>query len=64
MLLPLYDDLNTPGYIANLHFLFDKANKGDEKDKKIFISACNFVGLLKRQKINGWNSKRENQLNF
>ncbi len=25
ILLPLYDDLNTPGYIANLHHLYDKA---------------------------------------
>jgi len=43
---PLYDDLNTPGYIANLHKLFEKSQKGDSKDKEIFISACNFVGLL------------------
>ena len=28
ILLPLYDDLNTPGYIANLHQLYDKALKG------------------------------------
>ena len=47
MLLPLYDDLNTPGYIGNLHKLFDKANSGNSKDKEIFVSACNFVGLLK-----------------
>ncbi len=50
MLIPLYDDLNTPGYIANLHKLFDKAHKGQESDKKIFISACNFVGLLNETK--------------
>ena len=24
---PLYDDINTPGYIANLHKLYDKATK-------------------------------------
>ena len=46
ILEPLYDDLNTPGYIANLHKLFENALKGSENDKKIFISACNFVGLL------------------
>jgi cysteinyl-tRNA synthetase len=28
ILKPLYDDLNTPGYIANLHKLYEKANKG------------------------------------
>ena len=50
MLIPLYDDLNTPGYIANLHKLFDRAHKGQESDKKIFISACNFVGLLNETK--------------
>ena len=50
MLLPLYDDLNTPGYIANLHKLFDKANNGDDKDKKIFVAACNFIGILNQSK--------------
>ena len=43
---PLYDDLNTPGYIANLHKLFEKSQKGELKDKEIFTSACNFIGLL------------------
>jgi cysteinyl-tRNA synthetase len=50
---PLYDDLNTPGYIANLHKLFEKSQKGDLKDKEIFISACNFIGLLTETK-NKW----------
>ena len=36
-LKPLYDDLNTPGYITNLHKLFDKTRKGELKDKEIFI---------------------------
>ena len=44
ILKPLYQDLNTPGYIANLHNLYEKAKKG--KDKELFISACKFVGLL------------------
>jgi len=43
---PLYDDINTPGYIAILHKLYDKANKGNDKDKQKFNSACNFIGLL------------------
>ncbi len=47
---PLYDDLNTPGYIANLHKLFEKSQKGDNKDKEIFVSACNFIGLLTSSK--------------
>jgi len=47
---PLYDDINTPGYIANLHKLYDKANKGNDTDKQIFNSACNFIGLLQETK--------------
>ena len=47
---PLYDDINTPGYIANLHKLYDKANKGNDIDKQIFNSACNFIGLLQETK--------------
>ncbi|MDA8612893.1 cysteine--tRNA ligase [Candidatus Pelagibacter bacterium] len=47
---PLFDDINTPGYIANLHKLYDKANKGNDADKQIFNSACNFIGLLQETK--------------
>ena len=43
---PLYDDINTPGYISNIHKLYDKASKGSDKDKEIFTMACNFIGLL------------------
>ena len=49
-LQPLYDDLNTPGYIANLHQLYEKALKGNDQDKSIFVSACQFVGLLNENK--------------
>ena len=49
-LKPLYDDLNTPGYIANLHKLYEKAQKGSDKDRSLFISACHFVGLLNETK--------------
>ena len=45
-LLPLYDDLNTPAYITNLHKLFDKAVNGEHSDKEIFTTACQFIGLL------------------
>ena len=55
---PLYDDLNTPGYIANLHKLYDKANKGNDEDKKIFNSACNFIGLLQETKEEWLNHKK------
>ena len=56
ILQPLYDDLNTPGYIANLHQLYDKAQKGNDEDKSLFVSACQFVGLL--------NESKENWLKF
>ena len=56
ILQPLYDDLNTPGYIANLHKLYDKAQKGNDEDKSLFVSACQFVGLL--------NENKENWLKF
>jgi len=62
ILLPLYDDLNTPGYIANLHKLFDLANNGNDQDKKIFISACNFVGILSETKEQWLNFKKKKSL--
>ena len=55
---PLYDDINTPGYIANLHKLYDKANKGNYEDKQIFNSACNFIGLLQETKEEWLNYKK------
>ena len=61
-LLPLYDDLNTPGYIANLHKLFDRANEGDDNDKKIFISACNFIGILNQTKEDWLGFKKKKSL--
>ena len=43
---PLLDDINTPGYIANLHQLYSQAAKGNDQDKILFNKACNFIGLL------------------
>jgi len=62
MLSPLYDDLNTPGYISNLHKLFDKANEGNDNDKKIFTSACNFIGILNQTKIEWSNFKKKKSM--
>ena len=42
----LLDDLNTPGFIAKIHELYTKANKGDEKSKKLFNSACKLIELF------------------
>ena len=33
-----------------MHKLYDKASKGSDEDKKIFNSACNFIGLLQETK--------------
>jgi len=60
---PLYDDLNTPGYIANLHKLYEKSQKGDLKDKEIFTSACNFIGLLTENK-NKWLSFKQTKIDI
>ena len=58
ILKPLYDDINTPGYIANLHKLYEKANKGNNEDKQIFNSACNFIGLLQETREQWLNHKK------
>ena len=60
---PLYDDLNTPGYIANLHKLYDKAAKGSDEDKILFISACNFIGLLNETKED-WLKFKKNKVSI
>ena len=58
ILKPLYEDLNTPGYIANLHQLYDKASEGN--DKELFISACKFVGLFNEDKQQ-WEKYKKNK---
>ena len=58
ILKPLLDDINTPGYIANLHKLYEKALKGSDEDKRQFISACHFVGLMNETKDNWLKSKK------
>ena len=62
-LSPLYDDLNTPGYIANLHKLFELSQKGSQKDKEMFMSACNFVGLLNENQKE-WKKFKKEKLNI
>ena len=58
VLKPLYEDLNTPGYIANLHQLYEKASKGE--DKELFISACKFIGLFNEDKKQWEKYKKDN----
>jgi len=61
ILSPLYDDLNTPGYIANLHQLHEKALKGNSNDKSLFVLACNFIGILNKTKEE-WLSIKKKKL--
>ncbi len=58
ILKPLYDDLNTPGYIANLHNLFEKASKGENIN--LFISTCQFIGLMNESREQ-WNNFKKNK---
>jgi len=57
VLKPLYEDLNTPGYIANLHQLYEQAINGENKE--LFISACKFIGLFNEDKKQWEKYKRD-----
>ena len=61
ILKPLYEDLNTPGYIANLHKLYEKANKGENID--LFISACKFIGLM-NETSEQWNEFKKKRVSI
>jgi cysteinyl-tRNA synthetase len=61
ILKPLYEDLNTPGYIANLHNLFEKASKGENIN--LFISACQFIGLMYESREQ-WNNFKKNKVSI
>ena len=50
----LLEDLNTPGFIAKIHELYNAAKKGDEKSKKNLNSACRLIGLFNESK-NEWD---------
>ena len=54
LLKPLLEDINTPGFIAKLHLLFDKASKGDGSSKKLFLAGCKLIGLLE-ENVDTWN---------
>jgi len=59
LLAPLYEDLNTPSYIANIHKLYERAHQGSTQDKEVFTSACNFIGLLSETKDQWLKFKKE-----
>jgi cysteinyl-tRNA synthetase len=57
----LLDDLNTPGFIAKIHELYTKANKGDRKSKNTFNGACKLIGLFDLNKNEWENLKKTNK---
>ncbi|MDB9744563.1 cysteine--tRNA ligase [Pelagibacteraceae bacterium] len=56
----LLDDLNTPGFIAKIHELYNSASKGDNKNKRTFNSACKLLGLFDTDKKHWDEFKRLN----
>ncbi len=57
----LLDDLNTPGFIAKIHQLYNEANKGDNDKKLKFNQACRFIGLFDMSK-NDWESLKKRKI--
>ena len=55
----LLDDLNTPGFIAKIHELYNAAIKGDKEKKTKFNQACRLIGLFNISKNDWENSKKE-----
>ena len=43
--------------------MYEKSQKGDLKDKEIFTSACNFIGLLTENK-NKWLSFKQTKIDI
>ena len=56
----LLDDLNTPGFIAKIHELYNNAIKGDAKSKFFFNSACRLLGLFDLDKNQWEDFKKSN----
>ena len=56
----LLDDLNTPGFIAKIHELYNNANNGDKKSKSLFNNACRLIGLFNTSKEKWENIKKSN----
>ena len=57
----LLDDINTPGYIAKLHDLYNAASKGDEEKKSKFNKACKLIGLFDLNKSE-WESIKKSKI--
>ena len=59
----LLDDLNTPGYIAKIHKLFNDASKGDEDKKLKFNQACKLIGLFDLSRVE-WENVKKSKINI
>ena len=56
----LLDDLNTPGFIAKIHELYNSGINGDRKSKLLFNNACKLIGLFNINKEKWENLKKSN----
>ncbi len=59
----LLDDLNTPGFIARIHELYNAASKGDNEKKLQFNQACRMIGLFNETKQD-WENSKKRQINI
>ncbi len=57
----LLDDLNTPGYIAKIHELYNSASKGNEEKRLEFNQACKLLGLFNVSKKE-WESSKKSKI--
>ena len=57
----LLDDLNTPGFIAKIHELYNSASKGDNEKKIKFNQACRLLGLFNVSK-NEWENFKKKKI--
>ena len=59
----LLDDLNTPGYIAKIHELYNAASKGNDLKKIKFNQACKLLGLFSISRKE-WESFKKNKISL
>ena len=59
----LLDDLNTPGFIAKIHELYNSASRGDKKSKNLFNNACRLLGLFNINK-DQWEDFKKLNINI
>ena len=57
----LLDDLNTPGFIAKIHELYNSASKGNEENKIKFNQACKLIGLFDLN-LKDWESLKKSKI--